>query len=465
MPDESLRLLAGAGAGSTIALPDEFRIGREETGPGSFGGDLELSRKHARVTRSPDGRALVLEDLGSTNGTYLNGWRIPSPQLLSHGDKIQVGQTVLEVLDPHAGTPTGIHRSPAIVEGSEPPPYQPAPEEYILYTEGVTKSYGDRVVLHGLDLTVEAGEVVGLLGHNGAGKTTFVSAIAGLRPADAGTILVSGIDARRDPVRARGYIGLAPQDLGIYQTQSVRRNLQFFGEMAGLKGSALMARVMEVADELSLTPLLDRPAGRMSGGEKRRLHTGMAMIHSPPLLILDEPTVGADVRTRQEILDAVKRLAAEGRGIIYSTHYLPEIEELGASVAILQGGKIIARGSIAELVAKHSTQAVELYFEGDPPRLDVGPYQVTYDGSVMRIMTEEPDTAAAAALARLGSYAHRLRGVEIIRPSLDSVYLALTETRYSAVQDVPADPYDAYAYGPGGVPFPPLGGIAQGRYQ
>ena len=176
--------------------------------------------------------------------------------------------------------------------------------------------------------------------------------------------------------------------------------------------------------------MLERRAGTLSGGQKRRLHAGMAMLHHPPLLILDEPTVGADIRTRQEILELVKKLAAEGRAICYCTHYLPEVENLGASVAILQGGEIIARGSIAELVAKHTSPFVELTFEGAAPEI-AADGEVTREGSVVRIKTREPSTVAAAVIGRLGADAGRLRDLEIIRPSLDSLYLSLTEERYS----------------------------------
>jgi ABC-2 type transport system ATP-binding protein len=165
----------------------------------------------------------------------------------------------------------------------------------------------------------------------------------------------------------------------------------------------------------------------------------MAMLHRPPLLILDEPTVGADIRTRQEILDAVRKLADEGHAICYSTHYLPEIEQLGASVALLQGGEIIARGSIAELVREFSKQAVELTFEGPAPDIAVRGAETTLEGSRLRITTDSAAETAAAVLAQLGANAIRLRNVELVRPSLDAIYLTLTEQRYSHEQPVSSD--------------------------
>jgi ABC-2 type transport system ATP-binding protein len=450
MASQTLRVITGSPpAGSEIPIGDDVMLGRAAEGAGALGQDPELSREHARITRDINGQ-LVLSDLGSTNGTYLNGWRIPAPQVLNPGDNVQLGTTVLELRAPDDGTQ--VNRRPAIVTGIRgAEALRPPPRTSVLYVTGVKKSYGDHAVLKGIDLEVQPGEIVGLLGPNGAGKTTLVSIIAGIRGADAGSVEVAGIDVLQNPGEARRFLGLAPQDLGIYPTLSVYRNLRFFGELAGLSGAELTARVQEVGDALSLSPIFEQSAGRLSGGQKRRLHTGMAMLHRPPLLILDEPTVGADIRTRQEILDLVKRLAAEGRAVCYSTHYLPEIEELGASVAMLEGGQIIARGSIAELIAKYSTSGVELRFNGPAPEVRFDG-EVTLEDSILRVESEAPDEAAAALLARLGPHAARLAAVEIIRPSLDSVYLALTQHRYKDVQPLPPAERLLGSRAPGEVP-------------
>ena len=428
MAQGALRVISGAAAGGQIPLgDDELLIGRAETGAGTLGQDPELSRRHARIYRNTEG-SFVLEDLGSRNGTYLNGWRIPSPQVLSSGDQIQMGSSVLEVALAVAQARTVMRATPTAARGP------------MLQAVGVEKSYGDLAVLKGVDLEIQAGEICGLLGPNGAGKTSFVSIVAGLRSADAGSVQVAGIDALADSPRAREHLGIAPQDLGVYATVTVRRNLELFGEISGLRGAELKARVEHLAEALSLTPKLEALAGTLSGGQQRRLHTAMALVHKPALCILDEPTVGADIRTRQEILNVVKRLAEDGHAVCYSTHYLPEIEELGASVAILEGGRIIARGPIADLVAEHSAQGLELHFDGEAPDLDLAiDGQVVREGSVIRIQTREPTIAAAAVLGKLGSAALRLKEVEVIQASLDSVYLALTERRYSGVHPVPED--------------------------
>ncbi|MGZ6135759.1 MAG: ABC transporter ATP-binding protein, partial [Myxococcaceae bacterium] len=258
-----------------------------------------------------------------------------------------------------------------------------------------------------------------------AGKTTMVSIVVGLRVADAGEVRVDGIDALRRPERVRPLIGLAPQDLGIGPTLTVERNLRTMGELAGVRGRPLRERIGDVAGALDLAELLPRRAGQLSGGQKRRLHTEMALLHRPRLLFLDEPTVGADVVTRRQILDSVKHLAAEGAAVVYATHYLPEVEEIGDSVAVLERGEIVARGSVAELVSTHARAQLRLVFEGETPALP----GFESDGEGLRQETNEPAVLAAHVIRDLGERAAGLRSIEIVQPSLETAYLALTGRR------------------------------------
>jgi ABC-2 type transport system ATP-binding protein len=292
----------------------------------------------------------------------------------------------------------------------------------VLQVEGLTKRYDNREVLRGVHLDVAEGEVVGLLGPNGAGKTTMISIVAGLREADAGDIRVDGIDALRHPARVRPMIGLAPQDLGIWPSLSVERNLRTMGELSGVRGRALRERIGEIAAALGLDDLLPFRAGELSGGQKRRLHTAMALLHRPRLLFLDEPTAGADVRTRRQILDVVRSLAADGAAVVYATHYLPEVEEIGDSVALLEQGEVIARGSVADLVAAHGQPQLRLVFEGDAPPLP----GFERDAEVLRRAACDPAVLAAQVIRDLGDKAATLRAVEIVRPSLEAAFLALT---------------------------------------
>jgi ABC-2 type transport system ATP-binding protein len=298
----------------------------------------------------------------------------------------------------------------------------------VLHVAGLRKTYGRVEALRGVDLDVAAGQIVALLGPNGAGKTTLVSVVAGLRGADSGTVEVDGADALSRSRRVRRRIGLAPQDTGLYPVVTVRRNLILFGELAGLGRHDLKRRIDEVAEALDIADLLDRTAGTLSGGQKRRLHTAIALLHRPRLLLLDEATTGADVETRGHILDLVRQLAREGSAVLYSTHYLAEVESLGSDVAILDRGRVIARGAVGELVAAHAVAHVALTFDGPVPELPL-PDGAVVDGSQLRVPTHDP-TATLVELIQLVP-AESLSSLEIQRPDLEAVYLSLTGRQYA----------------------------------
>lgn len=300
--------------------------------------------------------------------------------------------------------------------------------EPVLAVAALHKRYGEVLALSGVDLTVSPGETVGLLGPNGAGKTTLVSIVCGLRRADSGSVHVCGVDALAHPQTARKYIGLAPQELGIYPIDSVRQNLTLFAELTGLRGSRLEHEIEAVGDALRLSDLMDRKAAELSGGQKRRLHTAVALLGEPPLILLDEATTGADVESRAALIQVVRGLAERGSSVVYSTHYLGEVEDLGARVVILDRGRIIAEGSVAELVAGNGGSIVELHFDSSPPRLQG--LETTTEGSVVRVRAQDPGRAMAAILDALGSHTRSLQGVEIINPSLETVFLELTGRRY-----------------------------------
>jgi ABC-2 type transport system ATP-binding protein len=255
---------------------------------------------------------------------------------------------------------------------------------------GVVKRYGERVALDGVDLRVQPGETLALLGPNGAGKSTLVGIACGLLAPDAGS------------VRVTGRPGVAPQEIGIYPSLTVRENLWAFAEVHGVSHR----RAEWVIEPFVLSRLVDRPAGRLSGGEQRRLHAAIALVHRPRVVLLDEPTAGADTHTRSAILTAVKALADDGTAIVYTTHYLPEVEALDASVAVLEAGRIITRATVAELIARHAEPLLEITYA---------------DGRTVR---------------RPGSSLHGLDDdvirAELIRPSLEAAYLALTGRRSAA---------------------------------
>lgn len=304
-----------------------------------------------------------------------------------------------------------------------------AATEPVLAARQLRKAYGTTTALDGVDLVVEPGSIVGLLGPNGAGKTTLVSIVAGLRRPDSGSVHVGGVDIARHPERAQRLVGLAPQDTGVYLALSVRDNLRFFAGLAGLRRRDLRQRLDDTADALGLTELLGRRASELSGGERRRLHSAIALVHRPRLVLLDEPTTGADVTTRGEILRLVRSLADDGTAVVYSTHYLHEIEELDAHVAFIDHGRIVAEGGVDELIGRYGSSALELTFEGPVPAAARIDGAIVHDSSV-RIASPDPAGIAAQVLSRLGPDATMLRAIEVARPSLEAVFLTVTGRRY-----------------------------------
>jgi ABC-2 type transport system ATP-binding protein len=313
--------------------------------------------------------------------------------------------------------------------------------EMTLEARSVVKAYGTTKALRGVDLDVEAGQILVLLGPNGAGKTTLVSIIAGLIKPDAGTILVKGIDVAKKPARARSHIGMAAQETAIYPTVSVRHNLRLFGRIGGLRGAALERRVDSLAEVLNLTEFLDRKARFMSGGEKRRLHAALALINEPALLLLDEPTTGADPSTRQNMLRYIAELAGAGTAVVYTTHYMAEINALGpaATVAILDKGTIIAAGAVSDLLDRYAARVavVSLHSDVTSAAVDKIAGSLTKGCTVsvggpneLRVASHQPVADALEVLTLLGRTAADVRGLDLLERDLESVFLSITGSRY-----------------------------------
>lgn len=295
-------------------------------------------------------------------------------------------------------------------------PHAPA-----LEVREVRKSYAAHKVLRGVDLRVEPGQILGLLGRNGAGKSTLITILCGLRRADSGSISICG--HRPSSAAASQSIGYAPQELGIYPDLSVAQNLAAFGELHGLGRRESASRAGEVMELLGLTEKRGQRASHLSGGQQRRLHAGMAIMHRPRLVFMDEPTVGADVEARSQILRTVRRLADEGAAVVYTSHYLAEFEELGSDIAILNEGRIVASGTLEEIISSHGRAEVTLEFDRPVPSINGW----DADGTALRHVGDEADPGSqiGQALASPALQGARLTDVRITQASLHNAYLQI----------------------------------------
>ena len=224
----------------------------------------------------------------------------------------------------------------------------------MLTFDNVRKQYGSLVAVDGLSLTLHRGEVLGLLGPNGAGKSTTVNLAVGLLAPNSGRVMVNGENPRS--ADARRQLGVAPQSLALYDMLSGRENLRFFGRMYGLAGDTLADRVRWALDFVGLTDRADDRVMTYSGGMKRRLNLAAGVVHDPELILLDEPTVGVDPHSRNQIFDNILALKRLGRTLIYTTHYMEEAERLCDRVAVIDRGKLLALGTVGELLTAHGVK-------------------------------------------------------------------------------------------------------------
>ena len=240
----------------------------------------------------------------------------------------------------------------------------------LLSVENLVKSYGTRRAVDGVSFRVRAGQTVGLIGPNGAGKSTTVAMLCGLLRPDGGQVLLDGVPVTVGAAAAKRRIGLVPQELALVDDLSARENLRLFGALYGMTGEPLAARIDHV---LRLVNLADRARDKpatFSGGMKRRLNIAAALMHDPELLILDEPTVGVDPQSRNAIFDTLEALQAQGRALIYTSHYMEEVERLADHIVIVDHGKVLADDSPAALHGRLAARAM-LHVELAAP-LDAG---------------------------------------------------------------------------------------------
>ncbi|WP_281887929.1 ABC transporter ATP-binding protein [Paenibacillus sp. YYML68] len=300
--------------------------------------------------------------------------------------------------------------------------------------EQVVKRYGSRLSIDHLSLSVREGEIFGLLGPNGAGKSTTIHMLCGLLRPDHGDIRVGGWSVLEHPLEVKRLIGLVPQELAIYERLTAWENVAFFAKLHGLRGRLLQERVEEA---LAFTGLLDRRNERpvsFSGGLKRRLNIACALAHRPRLIIMDEPTVGIDPRSRHAILDAVRQLNRMGSTFIYSSHYMEEVEAIGDRVGILDKGRLLALGTQQELRAatgsgeKLCVQLAQPLTPAAVAELEAHPRirRVMSDGRKIELYMTTADASLQDILFILSKHGAHIHSLTRIEPNLESLFLSLT---------------------------------------
>lgn len=308
----------------------------------------------------------------------------------------------------------------------------------VLECAHLVRRFGERTAVDDVSLRIAPGETYGLLGPNGAGKTTTIRVVCGLLRPDAGTVHVVGRPVSTAAGPAKQLIGFVPQDVALYPDLSVRENLRFFGRLYRLPRRRLERRVDEVLDLIDLGTRARDRVDSLSGGMRRRLNIGAGLVHSPTLLVLDEPTVGVDPQSRHAILESVTRFGEEGMAVLYTTHYMEEAERLCDRVGIIDRGSLVAEGTPRELVALVAERdRVRLTAVGGLtayadacrrlPRVE-GAARGGEHGEVVELVVKD----ARSLLPDLLDFAHELdvdiRSVEIDEPDLEAVFLHLTGT-------------------------------------
>lgn len=305
----------------------------------------------------------------------------------------------------------------------------------IIKIENLIKRYGNKLAVDNLSLDIEEGEIFGLLGPNGAGKSTTIKIITGLLGLNSGSVRIGGMDLsdKTSLLKAKAIMGLVPQDLAVYSNMSALDNVLFFGKLYGLRGSELKKRAEEALEFAGLDDRRLEKTKKFSGGMKRRLNIACALVHQPKIIILDEPTVGIDPQSRNHILESVKELNRRGSTIIYTSHYMEEVEVLCHRVGIIDNGMLIALGTKHELKNMLSEDE-KLLLKINTPSFNVvdevrkmrGVKSAAYRDDVLEIITPNGQQQLQDILFTLAKHDVRVKSFNIIEPDLESLFLSLT---------------------------------------
>jgi lipooligosaccharide transport system ATP-binding protein len=304
-------------------------------------------------------------------------------------------------------------------------------DDVVIRLDGLTKKFDDLVAVDGVDLEIPRGEIYGLLGPNGAGKTTIIRMVGGLSLPTSGEATVLGLDIVKDTSEVKSRIGVVPQNNVLDRDINVRQNLSYHAKLHGIPVGEIDSKIDEVLTFTELTAKRDAKIDELSGGMKRRLVVAMAMMHSPEVLILDEPTTGLDPQSRRMVWDKVMSLRDTGITIILTTHYMDEADALCDNIGIIDHGKIIALGTPEELKAKlgheivlsaqlkvEARERVKQSLEGKPFA-----FEVSIEGNKLSFRTDDKKAAATHLLA---NYADDVETLEFREPTLEDVFIEMT---------------------------------------
>ena len=301
----------------------------------------------------------------------------------------------------------------------------------ILQIKKVTKEYDNNVAVDGIDLTINQGEIFGILGPNGAGKSTLIGMICGLIKRTSGEIIYEEKETKTRKFKEN--IGIVPQDFALYWDLTAEENIEFFCSLYGFRGADLKRRVNKVLDFVGLTDVRKKRASEFSGGMKRRLNIGCAIAHSPKLIIMDEPTVGIDPQSRNHILKSVLKLRDEGATVIYTSHYMQEVDDICDRIAIVDKGNVIAEGTSEELKNLIGDKRVfnitvkEKIDNFEDKLLEItGIEKVAYSENQYKISTIKNANLLTKIIETTLSLGGEIINVENSEPTLENVFLALT---------------------------------------